>query len=120
MRTTVLAALFGWPIVSLLLFASMRPRRALLASVILGWMFLPVASYKNASGVPEYTRIKAACLGSLLGIAFFDFRRLLSFRPGWMDLPMAVGGLVRLGMGAVSRPAKSADRIEKVRCVPQS
>jgi hypothetical protein len=89
MRPTVYVALFGWPLLSLVLFSLLRPRRAVLASMILGWLFLPIASLKIA-GIPEYSKIAATCLGTLLGILVFDFRRLLAFRPHWADLPMAI------------------------------
>src|SRR5262249_17761958 len=32
----------------------------------------------------------ATCLSALLGVAIFDTRRLISFRPGWADLPMGI------------------------------
>jgi hypothetical protein len=89
MRATVYVALLGWPLVSLVLFSLLRPRRAVIASMILGWLFLPVASLKMA-GVPEYSKMAATCLGTLLGILVFDLRRLLAFRPHWADLPMLV------------------------------
>jgi hypothetical protein len=90
MRPTVYVALFGWPLLALVLFSLLRPRRAVLASMILGWLFLPVASIKFASGIPEYSKIMAVCLGTLLGVVVFDLRRLLAFRPHWADLPMAI------------------------------
>ncbi|RPH46890.1 MAG: O-antigen ligase domain-containing protein, partial [Planctomycetota bacterium] len=96
MKPTVLLALFGWPIVSLFFYSVLHPRRALLASVLLGWMFLPVASYKFASGIPEYTKVTATVLGPLLGLVFFDLKRLETLRPSWADLPMVVWCLVPL------------------------
>jgi hypothetical protein len=89
MNSFVPIALFGWPLVSLLLFAWLKPRRAILASVILAWLFLPVAALKMP-GLPAYNKNMATALAALLGVLLFDFRRLLSFRPGWKDLPMAV------------------------------
>jgi len=83
-------ALFGWPILSLGFFLFLRPRRAVLASVLLGWMFLPVATYKFGAGIPEYSKMAATSLGALLGVLIFDARRLISFRPNWADLPMAI------------------------------
>jgi hypothetical protein len=90
MRPTVYVALYGWPLLALVLFSLLRPRRAVLASMILGWLFLPVATIKFASGIPEYSKITAVCLGTLLGVVVFDLRRLLAFRPHWADLPMAI------------------------------
>ncbi len=83
MKPTVALALFGWPLASLLMFAVMRPRRAAIASMILGWLLLPIADFK-VTGVPAYTKLAATAGGTLLGMAFFD----LPFRPGWRDLPV--------------------------------
>ena len=88
MRPTVYVALFGWPVLALVLFSLLRPRRAVLATMILGWLFLPVATFKLV-GIPEYNKMTAVCLGTLLGILIFDLRRLLAFRFRWADLPMA-------------------------------
>jgi len=87
MKPTVPLLLFGWPVVALLLFMVMRPRRAVIATFILGVLFLPNAGYKVA-GFPAYTKMTATCLSVLLGVASFDLRRLLAFRPRWVDLPM--------------------------------
>jgi len=90
MKPTVEVALFGWPILSLGFFLFLRPRRAVLASVLLGWMFLPVATHKFGAGIPEYSKMAATNFAALLGVLIFDTRRLISFRPNWADLPMAV------------------------------
>lgn len=89
MRITVYIALFAWPAVSLALFSLMRPRRAAIASVILGWLFLPVANYRFP-GIIDYTKTVATSLCPLLGVLVFDLRKLLQFRPNWKDIPMAV------------------------------
>src|SRR5579859_1958486 len=89
MKPTVYRALFGWPVATLCLFLVLRPRKAVLASVILAWLLLPVAGFK-LPGVPAYTKITATVLGPLLGALLFDFRRLMSFRPVWADLPMGL------------------------------
>jgi hypothetical protein len=89
MKPTVYLALFGWPVVAPLLFLVMRPRRAVIASVILAWLFLPVTGFKMA-GLPAYTKITATVLGVLPGILVFDLRKLITFRPSWVDLPMGL------------------------------
>lgn len=90
MKPTVQIALFGWPILALALFLVLRPRRAVIASIILGWLFLPMASIKLMPGFPEYSKLTATCAAALLGVLIFDLTRLISFRPEWIDLPMAV------------------------------
>ena len=89
MKPTVPLLLFGWPVLALLLFLVMRPRRAVLATFILAVLFLPVAGYKVA-GLPAYTKITATCLSAFMGVLLFDTRQLLAFRPAWPDLPMAI------------------------------
>jgi hypothetical protein len=81
--------LFGWPVVALLLFMVMRPRRAVIATILLAGLFLPVAGYK-ISGLPAYSKLTATTISALLGVALFDTRRLLAFRPSWADLPMGL------------------------------
>jgi hypothetical protein len=89
MKPTVPLVLFGWPLVTLLLFLVMRPRRAVIATFLLAVLFLPIAGFKMA-GLPAYTKMTATCLSALLGVLAFDPRRLFSFRPQWIDLPMGI------------------------------
>jgi hypothetical protein len=79
-------ALYGWPVVAVLIFAFLPPRRAVLVSILAGWMFLPVA-YIELPGV-QYDRWVACSIGSLLGALIFDFKRFLGMRPGWIDIPI--------------------------------
>ncbi|HLY07831.1 MAG TPA: O-antigen ligase domain-containing protein [Planctomycetota bacterium] len=90
MNIMVQVAMFGWPIAVFGLFFVLPPRRAVLAAVILGWMFLPVAEIKLGAGLPTYNKLMAVSLSAFLGVLVFDGRRVLSFQPGWIDLPMLV------------------------------
>ncbi len=89
MSVLVPIALFGWIPVVLLLFAALRPRRAVVTAFVAGWLFLPMAGY-GVPGLPDYTKMTATCVGVLLGVAFFDASRLAAFRPKLVDLPMLV------------------------------
>ena len=89
MKPTVFLALFGWPVVAPFLFLVMRPRRAVIVSILVAWLFLPVAGFKFA-GMPAYTKITATALGALVGAMVFDGHRLIAFRPTWADLPMGL------------------------------
>ncbi len=80
-------AMFGWPLVAVFLFSCMQPRRAVIASYLGAWLFLPMASY-DIPGIPNYTKVAAAAVGLVLGVLLFDARRLLTFRPQWIDGPM--------------------------------
>jgi len=89
MKSTVPLMLFGWPVAALLLFMVMRPRRAVIVSILVATLFLPIAGYKVA-GLPAYTKLTATCLSAFIGVALFDTRRLLAFRAVWADVPMAI------------------------------
>ncbi|MBI1335756.1 MAG: O-antigen ligase domain-containing protein [Phycisphaera sp.] len=82
-------ALWGWVPVVLALFASMRPRRAVIVAFIVAWLFLPMAGF-TIKGLPDYTKMSATCAGILMATVIFDANRLLRFRPRWIDLPAAV------------------------------
>lgn len=82
-------ALFGWIPFSLALFLMLPVRRAIIISLLGGWLFLPETGYWQP-GVPEYTKAVACVIGAVLGAAIFDFKRLKSFRVSWVDVPMAV------------------------------
>src|SRR5688572_19293095 len=79
--------LFGWIPFVILLFVVLPPRRAVIASFLLAWLFLPMAGY-GVPGLPDYTKMSATTFGVLIGAALFDTDRLLSWRPKWVDLPM--------------------------------
>jgi len=81
--------LLGWIPLVVVLFASLPSRRAVIAAFLLAWLFLPMAEYR-IQGLPDYTKMSATCLGVILGTMLFDLPRLLSVRPGWTDLPMAI------------------------------
>ncbi|WP_428937826.1 O-antigen ligase domain-containing protein [Fontivita pretiosa] len=89
MNIAVPILLFGWIPLVVVLFAGLPSRRAVIAAFLLAWLFLPVAEYR-IPGLPDYTKMSATCLGVMLGTMLFDLPRLLSFRPNWIDLPMAI------------------------------
>jgi hypothetical protein len=81
--------MFGWIPVVLLLFMFLPARRAVIVAFLIAWLFLPMAGYK-VRALPDYTKMTATVFGVLLAAAIFDTDRLLSFRPGWVDIPMFV------------------------------
>ena len=87
MTLMVPIALFGWIPVILLLFKKLQPHRAVIAGFLLAWMFLPWHVYE-ITGVPNYSRVSATCLGVLLGIFIFDRPTLRNFRFSIVDLPV--------------------------------
>lgn len=82
-------ALIGWIPLVICLFMMLPPRRAVIVSFLLAWLFLPMAGFSIA-GLPDYTKMSATCVGVLLGAALFDADRLLAFRPRWVDLPIVI------------------------------
>ena len=81
-------ALFGWIPVVFFLFLLLPPRRAVSTSLLVGWLFLPIASF-NLPGFLDYDKIIATCLSVFLIAAIMD-KRLWNFRPTRFDLPMLV------------------------------
>lgn len=86
---TVTAALGAFPLLVVLAFVKLTPRRAALASYVLGWLFLPVASVE-LFGFLDYDKSTAVPLVVTAAIALFDGRRLARFRLQRVDLPMLV------------------------------
>ena len=83
-------ALFGWVPVVALVFIALPPRRAVIAAFLGAWLFLPMTAVKLGEGIPAYDKMGATCIGVLLCVFLFDVRRLQTFRPGWIDLPMLI------------------------------
>lgn len=82
-------ALIGFVPLSLVLFALMPARRAVLTCYIAGWLFLPNSGF-HYSGIPDYNKQAAIALGTLLGVTIFDASAVYRFRPSVMDLAMAI------------------------------
>ena len=81
--------LYGWIPVVIGLFLVMPPRRAVIASFLVAWLFLPMAGYK-VQALPDYTKMSATCFGVMLAATLFDPDRILRFRPRLIDIPMAI------------------------------
>jgi len=79
--------LFGWVILTVILFFTLKPHRAVLFSVIGGCLFLPMVSY-NLPGFPEYSKNTAIALGLILGGRLSGQRKAASFEWKLYDLPM--------------------------------
>ena len=94
--------LFGWPLVVVGMFAVLRPLQAVVAALVGGWLFLPVAGY-SFPGFPDYTKISANSLVLIACVAIFDPHRFSAIPARAAILPfwvwMAVGGLSALSNG---------------------
>jgi len=89
MSLLVPIVMFGWIPVVLGLFSKLPPRRAVISSFLVAWLFLPMAAYP-LPGLPDYTKMSATCWGVFIGAAIFDNKRILSFRPKLIDIPMII------------------------------
>lgn len=89
MSPLVTFLLFGWPLMTLPLFVLLPARRAVIASLIAGWLFLPVFRFGDP-GLQHYGKIAATVLAPLLGAIIFDPFQLLAFRPRLWDLPALI------------------------------
>lgn len=86
---TVFSALFGWPLMAFALALWVGPRRAIVATFVLGWLLLPNAQY-FLKGLPEYSKVEAIALAAAVVMLSFDHARLRTLRPRREDIPMAV------------------------------
>jgi hypothetical protein len=89
MYVTVPVALFGMLFLGPLLFWLMPPRRAAIAVVLLGTLFLPNAAY-SVPLLRSFDKGTATVLALVLGTLLFDGWRLINYRPHIVDLPMLV------------------------------
>jgi len=89
MVTLIPVALFGFIPIVFYLFVRFPPQRAVIISFVVGWLFLPQASYPIPI-LPGYDKISAACYSILLATLVYDTARFTCFKPGWLDVPMLI------------------------------
>src|SRR5687768_4659597 len=83
------AIILSWLPVSLVLFALLRPRHAVLAAYLGAWLFLPMkAGLTKIPILPDIDKVAVSSCAVLLGALLFDAHRLFSFRFRWFDVPM--------------------------------
>lgn len=82
-------ALLVFPFFVLTLFLSLKPSKAIFASYILGWLYLPLSSI-NIPGLPDYGKFSATNIAMLPCLMFFAFLRISRFRVHASDLAMAI------------------------------
>ncbi len=89
MSISVYIALFGIIPLAIVLFSFIQPRHAVIATFLIGWLFLPMAGL-SITGLPDYTKVTATTIAATLGALAFDRRTLLRYRPHFLDIPMLV------------------------------
>lgn len=90
MTASETAAILVWLLLVTGLFVRTSPRRAVLAGLVGGWLFLPGIAVTIPGPLPDLTKSSLTGFGLLGMVAFLDRTRLLSLRPRWFDLPMLV------------------------------
>ncbi len=83
-----LVTLYAWLPVVLLLFAVLPARRAVLATYLTAWLFLPLVEIELI-GLPDLNKVTLTAAGAMLGVCLFDAGALSRFRLRWFDLPLA-------------------------------
>lgn len=87
--------LLAWIPTVIYMFVLMKPRRAVMAAFIIGWLFLPVAIHGEdqsalfkLKGIPNLEKGTVTSLVVLASVLVVDRKRLFSFRPHWLDIPI--------------------------------
>ena len=83
------AVLCAWVPVVFLLFAFMPARRAVILSIIFGYLFLPEVSF-TIHTLPNINKISLSMVGVILASLCFDGARLFSFKVRLIDLCVMV------------------------------
>lgn len=81
--------LFGWVPFTVFLFFIIPPRKALLFSIVAGFLFLPMARY-DVIGLGYFDKKSSIGLGILIGSILSGMVEKKPFRLNWIDLPMIV------------------------------
>ncbi len=80
--------MLAWGPLVLVMFMMLPARRAVIASYLGAWLFLPVVLYPVPM-LPDVSKMFATSIAVLLGVTFFDPGRFGTLKPRIYDLPMA-------------------------------
>jgi hypothetical protein len=83
-------AIASWFVLVFALFWVRPAAEAVVASLVVGWLFLPVYGYPLTG---FHSKFEIVATGVLLGSLIFAPRTWLRFRPGLVDVPMALACL---------------------------
>lgn len=89
MTVLVNIALFGFIPFALAVFMLLPGRRAVIVSLITGWLFLPIAQF-SVPGLPDFNKVSVISVAVVVASLLLDSKMLLSWRPRWYDVPMLV------------------------------
>lgn len=82
------AALIIWPFVTLCLFAYMQPARALVWSLLAGYLLLPVKTAFDFPGIPALDKTTIANLSALAGALIFERGAVVRLPSQWWVLAL--------------------------------
>jgi len=83
-------ALLVWPLVTLAIFASISVRKAIIWSLLLGYLFLPVRTAFDFPGVPALDKTSIANLSALVGAVVFARQPVLRLPREWWLIGLMV------------------------------
>lgn len=89
-----------WPLAVLVLFRCLPAHRALIGSLLGGWLLLPPTSLEVAG--LSFGKVDVERLSMLVGVLLFRRRALTGFRLRWFDLPAVLYCLMPLVSGLVN------------------
>jgi hypothetical protein len=85
------SALLVWPLITLVIFATVSLRKAIIWSLLLGYLLLPVRTAFDFPGVPALDKTSIANLSALIGAMMFSSRPILRLpREWWLTSLMVV------------------------------
>lgn len=85
------SALLVWPVITLGIFATVSVRKAVIWSLLLGYLLLPVSTAFDFPGVPALDKTSIANLSALFGAMLFSNRPVLRLpREWWLTSLMAI------------------------------
>jgi len=76
-------ALLVWPLITLVIFATVSPRKAIIWSLLLGYLLLPVRTAFDFPGVPALDKTSIANLSAMIGAMMFSSRPILRLPREW-------------------------------------
>jgi hypothetical protein len=76
-------ALLAWPLITLVIFATVSLRKAIIWSLLLGYLLLPVRTAFDFPGVPALDKTSIANLSALIGAMMFSSRPILRLPREW-------------------------------------
>ncbi len=84
------AMLFGFIPFCFVMFWIFPSRRAILFSLLIGWLFLPIASLSIPIPLLLFNKITSISLGIFLAAVCLDPKPMMAYRPRLVDLPMCL------------------------------